>query len=133
MPIRCLLKYFIHSFSCLYELGAMSSSNNNVGLNNGDFCYIHRVCRCGKKASIRIVDSNKSSKGKLYFMCNDCDFWAWCLPEVGQWKALMNTMREWEQNEEIWKGPKFYFLISLTRAILLLGTSWNWIAMHLWK
>ncbi|GMQ07607.1 hypothetical protein CsSME_00051737 [Camellia sinensis var. sinensis] len=44
--------------------------------------FMSKKCRCGKKASIRIVESEKPSKGTLYYVyekagLGSCDFWAW--------------------------------------------------------
>ncbi|CAL5406980.1 unnamed protein product [Camellia sinensis] len=44
--------------------------------------FMSKKCRCGRKATIRIVESEKPSKGRLYYVCENaglegCDFWAW--------------------------------------------------------
>ncbi|KAH7867452.1 hypothetical protein Vadar_033631 [Vaccinium darrowii] len=48
--------------------------------------YKPSVCRCGLGAKIKIVESEKASKGELYFRCpklhrKRCGFFNWCLPE----------------------------------------------------
>ncbi|KAI7982220.1 hypothetical protein LOK49_LG15G02160 [Camellia lanceoleosa] len=62
----------------------MSSSSMDSG-ERQMLRVINKKCRCGKKAAIRIVEFEKPSKGKLYYMCEKaclggCDFWAWCNP-----------------------------------------------------
>ncbi|GMP49762.1 hypothetical protein CsSME_00016638 [Camellia sinensis var. sinensis] len=47
--------------------------------------FMSKKCRCGRKVAIRIVESKKLSKGRLYYVCENaslrgCDFWAWCNP-----------------------------------------------------
>ncbi|GMP44464.1 hypothetical protein CsSME_00013384 [Camellia sinensis var. sinensis] len=47
--------------------------------------FMSKKCRCGKKVAIRIMESEKPSKGRLYYVCEKaglggCDFWAWCNP-----------------------------------------------------
>ncbi|GMP50214.1 hypothetical protein CsSME_00016927 [Camellia sinensis var. sinensis] len=45
--------------------------------------FMSKICRCGKKTAIRIVEFEKPSKGRLYYVCEKTglegrDFWAWC-------------------------------------------------------
>lgn len=44
--------------------------------------FQYKYCYCKQKAEVKIVDSDKPSKGKLYFVCQrrECGFWAWCVP-----------------------------------------------------
>ena len=54
--------------------------------NTPKLMYKPRVCRCGMGAEIKIVESEKASKGELYFRCpkshrERCGFFNWCLPE----------------------------------------------------
>lgn len=72
----------------------MSSSSNDVGRMNGELRYIPKRCKCGKKASVRIVDSNKPSKGRLYFVCDECEFWAWCLPSTTNSSGIVSGPNE---------------------------------------
>ena len=48
-----------------------------------------------KKVALRIVESEKPSKGKLYFNCEKggCRFFAWCYPISGQY-GIRETIAE---------------------------------------
>ncbi|KAI8560201.1 hypothetical protein RHMOL_Rhmol04G0237500 [Rhododendron molle] len=63
---------------------ASSSTTNSKGCDALDLRYVQKKCRCGKRAAIRVVESEKPSKGKLYYVCDSeprgCDTWAWCKP-----------------------------------------------------
>ncbi|KAI7998432.1 hypothetical protein LOK49_LG10G01958 [Camellia lanceoleosa] len=60
------------------------SSSSSKGTGEGQMLrFINKKCRCGKKIAIRIVESEKPSKGRLYYVCEitslgGCDLWAWC-------------------------------------------------------
>ncbi|GMP40149.1 hypothetical protein CsSME_00010709 [Camellia sinensis var. sinensis] len=59
-------------------------SSSSMGSGEGQmFRFISKKCRRGKKTAIRIVEFEKPSKGRLYYVCEKtglqgCDFWAWC-------------------------------------------------------
>ncbi|KAI8003865.1 Protein ZGRF1 [Camellia lanceoleosa] len=61
-------------------------SSSSIGSGEGQMLrFMSNKCHCGRKAAIRIVESEKPSKGRLYYVCEnasfgDCDFWAWCNP-----------------------------------------------------
>lgn len=61
-----------------------SSATSGVGGDALDLRYVSKKCLCGKRAAIRVTESDKPSKGKLYYACESaprgCDFWAWCKP-----------------------------------------------------
>ncbi|KAH7835252.1 hypothetical protein Vadar_011475 [Vaccinium darrowii] len=61
-----------------------SSATSGMGGDALDLRYISKKCLCGKRAAIRVTESDKPSKGKLYYACESaprgCDFWAWCKP-----------------------------------------------------
>ncbi|KAI8526602.1 hypothetical protein RHMOL_Rhmol02G0040200 [Rhododendron molle] len=63
---------------------ASSSHSSKTGGESVDVRYAYRSCNCGRKADLRIVDSEKASKGQLYWVCekrpHGCEFWAWCKP-----------------------------------------------------
>ncbi|KAI8024712.1 hypothetical protein LOK49_LG02G03470 [Camellia lanceoleosa] len=47
--------------------------------------FMSKKCHYERKATIRIVEFEKPSKGRLYYVCENaglggCDFWAWCNP-----------------------------------------------------
>ena len=58
------------------------STSANFGGGLTDLRYEWSRCFCKKRAKIKIVESNKPSKGRLYYICEDqsCSFWAWCNP-----------------------------------------------------
>ncbi|KAL3529882.1 hypothetical protein ACH5RR_009204 [Cinchona calisaya] len=47
-----------------------------------DVRYQHKFCEWNRKEVVKIVESDKPSKGLLYFVCErrKCKFWAWCIP-----------------------------------------------------
>ncbi|GMP51836.1 hypothetical protein CsSME_00017910 [Camellia sinensis var. sinensis] len=59
-------------------------SSSSIGGGEGQMLrFMSKKCRCERKAAIRIVESKKTSKGRLYYVCKNtglggCDFWAWC-------------------------------------------------------
>ncbi|GMP66838.1 hypothetical protein CsSME_00027031 [Camellia sinensis var. sinensis] len=61
-------------------------SSSSIGGGEGQILrFMSKKCRCGRKAAIRIVESEKPSKGRLYYVCENTglggfDFWAWCNP-----------------------------------------------------
>ncbi|KAI8024406.1 hypothetical protein LOK49_LG03G02200 [Camellia lanceoleosa] len=61
-------------------------SSSSIGGGEGKMLrFMSKKCRCGRKAAFRIVESEKPSKGRLYYVCENtglggCDFWAWCNP-----------------------------------------------------
>ena len=63
----------------------MSSSSSRPGSGgNGarDLRYQYKMCNCRRKAKLKIVESEKPSKGMLYFVCekDECRFFSWCIP-----------------------------------------------------
>ena len=69
--------------SSSYRSGFGSSGGGGDGYGgNKDLRYQYKYCDCGKKVAIKIVDSEKPSKGMLYFVCqkNECRFFSWCIP-----------------------------------------------------
>ncbi|CAL5340678.1 unnamed protein product [Camellia sinensis] len=59
----------------------MSSSNIGGG-EEQMLRFMSKKCCCVRKAVMRIVESEKPSKGRLYYICENaglggCDFWAW--------------------------------------------------------
>ena len=71
---------------------ASSSSNRFGGWNVEEFGghemldlrFVETQCFCRKKAAIRIVETEKPTKGRLYFNCEKggCRFFAWCYPQL---------------------------------------------------
>ena len=60
-----------------------SSSRPTSGGNGGrGLRYQYKVCNCRRKAKLKIVESEKPSKGLLYFVCekDECGFFSWCNP-----------------------------------------------------
>ncbi|KAL3498861.1 hypothetical protein ACH5RR_041593 [Cinchona calisaya] len=47
-----------------------------------DVRYQYKFCECNRKAAVKIVESDKPSKGLLYFVCErrKYKFWSWCTP-----------------------------------------------------
>ncbi|CAL5366875.1 unnamed protein product [Camellia sinensis] len=59
----------------------MSSSSNYSGsAENFDLRFEALKCDCGLRAAIRVIESDKPSKERLYFICEkiNCQFWRWC-------------------------------------------------------
>ncbi|KAF7126720.1 hypothetical protein RHSIM_Rhsim11G0080700 [Rhododendron simsii] len=46
---------------------ASSSTTSSKGCDTLDLRYVPKKCRCGKRSAIRVVESEKPSKGKLYY------------------------------------------------------------------
>ena len=69
-----------------------------------DIRYESSRCFCGLRASIRVVESGKPTKGKLYFACcNDtCRFFQWCKPmSIHTLPTQTNTRKidkQWEDS-----------------------------------
>ncbi|KAL7116912.1 hypothetical protein ACP275_03G036100 [Erythranthe tilingii] len=61
-----------------------SSSSSRFGAPESvDLRYNGKVCSCGQKTLIKIVESEvKPSRGRLYFVCPaaTCGFQGWCIP-----------------------------------------------------
>ncbi|KAH7845192.1 hypothetical protein Vadar_032098 [Vaccinium darrowii] len=59
-----------------------SSAMSGGGGDALDLRYVSKKCLYGKRAAIRVMESDKPSKGKLYFACESApwgyDFWTWC-------------------------------------------------------
>ncbi|GMP23886.1 hypothetical protein CsSME_00001333 [Camellia sinensis var. sinensis] len=61
-------------------------SSSSMGGGEGQMLrFTSKKCHCRKKTTIRIVESEKPSKGRLYYVCKNaglegCDLWAWCNP-----------------------------------------------------
>ena len=58
------------------------SCSSSAGGSTEDLKYQYFHCSCGRKAVVKIVESDKPSKGKLYFVCatRSCEFFSWCNP-----------------------------------------------------
>ncbi|KAL3527598.1 hypothetical protein ACH5RR_012254 [Cinchona calisaya] len=56
--------------------------STSSGWGTRDLRYQYQWCHCGKKAMVKIVDSEKPTKAMLYFVCEkkEYNFWAWCIP-----------------------------------------------------
>ncbi|KAG5564788.1 hypothetical protein RHGRI_000856 [Rhododendron griersonianum] len=69
-----------------------SSSNNNsggFGRQTLDLRYVASYCYCGRKAVLRLVESEKPTKGMLNYACEQkpsCGFWEWCNPVSATWQ-----------------------------------------------
>ena len=61
-------------------LMSSSSSRGDSGARN--LRYQYKLCDCRRKAKVKIVESEKPSKGMLYFVCerDECRFFSWCNP-----------------------------------------------------
>ena len=61
-------------------LMSSSSSRGDSGARNLQYQY--KLCDCRRKAKVKIVESEKPSKGMLYFVCerDECRFFSWCNP-----------------------------------------------------
>ncbi|KAL3527874.1 hypothetical protein ACH5RR_012530 [Cinchona calisaya] len=59
----------------------MSMSSNGGGRRQ-DLRFSYVLFDCRRKASLNIVDSDKHTRGMLYFVCErrDCGFWRWFHP-----------------------------------------------------
>ncbi|KAI7980570.1 L10-interacting MYB domain-containing protein [Camellia lanceoleosa] len=74
----------------------MSSSSNYYSSDESfDMRYEALKCDCGLRAAIRVTESNKPSKGRLYFICEkrNCQFWRWCIlksryPDVVKFRRM---------------------------------------------
>ena len=80
----------------------MSSSSYRSGNGSRDLRYQYRLCDCGRKSKIKIVESEKPTKGMLYFVCerDECGFWSWCNPtsrEQPRWEASVGKPAEEER------------------------------------
>ncbi|KAG5540311.1 hypothetical protein RHGRI_020520 [Rhododendron griersonianum] len=81
---------------------ASLSTTSSKGCDALDLRYVPKKCPCGKRAAIQVVESEKSSKGKLYYVYDSeprgCDTWAWCKPvriiNVGDEKVKESPMVE---------------------------------------
>ncbi|KAH7852527.1 hypothetical protein Vadar_026004 [Vaccinium darrowii] len=76
-----------------YYYQAENEANKGI-TSTPKLVYKPRVCRCGLGAEIKIIESKKASKGKLYFRCpkphrERCGFFNWCLPEG--WGNIANS------------------------------------------
>lgn len=71
-----------------------SSSTGNGGK---DLRYQYRRCDCGNRALLKIVDSEKASRGLLYFVCenNQCGFFAWCYPIHTERERMQHSSRSY--------------------------------------
>ncbi|THF96582.1 hypothetical protein TEA_015583 [Camellia sinensis var. sinensis] len=60
-----------------------SSSNYACNAETLDLRYEALKCECGVRAAIRVTESEKPSKGRLYVNCEkrNCQFWRWCTPK----------------------------------------------------
>ncbi|CAL5445171.1 unnamed protein product [Camellia sinensis] len=73
----------------------MRNVNSSVNGSSSDrLTYINRNrCRCNKKATIRISETDRN-KNKLFYSCNDCGFVGWCLPTNSEYGGRHQMPRE---------------------------------------
>lgn len=72
-----LPKYFVADFALNVGEGTKIENEGNLkmscsssaGGSTEDLRYQYLFCSCGRKAAVKIVESDKPSKGKLYFVC----------------------------------------------------------------
>ncbi|KAH7841915.1 hypothetical protein Vadar_027715 [Vaccinium darrowii] len=67
----------------------MSSSSNTAQKQTLDLRFVPAYCRCRRKMALKIVDSDKPTKGMLYYACEQkppCGDWAWCNPVSVTWQ-----------------------------------------------
>ncbi|GMP91387.1 hypothetical protein CsSME_00042111 [Camellia sinensis var. sinensis] len=87
LNIKAYLAFYIASLLCMLSCrlvhpAKMSSSSTGDG-EGQMLSFMTKKCRCRRKTTIRIVESEKPSKGRLYYICENaslggCDIWAWC-------------------------------------------------------
>ncbi|KAI7989913.1 L10-interacting MYB domain-containing protein [Camellia lanceoleosa] len=82
----------------------MSSSSNYY--SNGesfDLRYEPLKCDCGLRAAIRVTESDKPSKGRLYFVCEkrNCQFWRRCTPKSVTMLERLRNESMLDQNQNI--------------------------------
>ncbi|KAF5949192.1 hypothetical protein HYC85_015149 [Camellia sinensis] len=87
LNIKAYLACYIASLLCMLSCRLVyptKMSSSGIGGGEGQMLmFMTKKCRCERKAAIRIVESAKPSKGRLYYVCENaglggCDFWAWC-------------------------------------------------------
>lgn len=80
-----------------------SSSNYSSSAETLDLRYEALKCDCGLRAAIRVIESDKTSKGRLYFICEkrNCQFWRWCAPKFVVMVERQRNERMLYQNQNI--------------------------------
>ncbi|KAL7263745.1 hypothetical protein ACSBR1_001825 [Camellia fascicularis] len=82
----------------------MSSSSNYYSSGESfDLRYEASKCDCGQRAAIRVIESDKPSKGRLYFICEkrNCQFWRWCTPKSVMMVERLRNERMYDQNQNM--------------------------------
>ncbi|CAL5380789.1 unnamed protein product [Camellia sinensis] len=75
----------------------MSSSSNYYSSGESfDLRYEALKCDCGLRASIRVTESDKPSKGK-----RNCEFWKWCIPKSVTMVERLRNKRMIDQNQHM--------------------------------
>ncbi|KAL7164450.1 hypothetical protein ACSBR2_040379 [Camellia fascicularis] len=101
----CTTKEDVDSILPNYCRGMSFSSNYACSAETLDLRYEALKCECGVRAAIRVTESEKPSKGRLYVNCEkrNCQFWRWCTPKsVTMVERLRNETNLYEdQNIEI--------------------------------
>lgn len=82
----------------------MSSSSNYYSSGESfDLRYEALKCDCGLRAAIKVTESEKPSKGRLYFICEkrNCQFWRWCTPKFVMMVERLRNERMLDQNQNM--------------------------------
>ncbi|KAF5955950.1 hypothetical protein HYC85_008806 [Camellia sinensis] len=88
-------------------LGAWKSmSSSSYYYSSGESLnlrYEALKCDCGLRAAIRVTESDKPSKGRLYFICEkrNCQFWRWCTPKSVTMVERLRNERMLDQNQNM--------------------------------
>ncbi|THG03083.1 hypothetical protein TEA_026155 [Camellia sinensis var. sinensis] len=80
-----------------------SSSNYSSSAETLDLSYEALKCDCGVRAAIRVTESDKPSKGRLYFICEkrNCQLWRWCTPKFVTMVERLRNERMLDQNQNM--------------------------------
>ncbi|KAL7250153.1 hypothetical protein ACSBR1_012205 [Camellia fascicularis] len=84
-------------------VGMSSSSNYFSSAETLDLRYEALKCDYGLRAAIRVTESDKPSKGRLYVICEkrNCQFWRWCTPKSVTMVERQRNDRMIYQNQNI--------------------------------
>ncbi|KAI7992915.1 hypothetical protein LOK49_LG12G00023 [Camellia lanceoleosa] len=79
------------------------SSNNYSSAETFDLRYEALKCDCELRAAIRVTESDKPSKGRLYFICEkrNCQFWRWCTPKSVTMVERLRNEKMLDQNQNM--------------------------------
>ncbi|KAL7182025.1 hypothetical protein ACSBR1_040859 [Camellia fascicularis] len=79
------------------------SSNYSGSVETFDLRFEALKCNCGLRAAIRVTESDKPSKGRLYFICEkrNCQFWGWCTQKSVTMVERQRNERMLYQNQNI--------------------------------